>query len=197
MVLTADSVATPISGSKYLDYLPAIYSQGDFMGRFLMIFESILGPIEGVLDNISHYFDAGTAPNELLPWLASWVNLTLDESWPLERRRELVGSAVELFRDRGTRRGMRKYLQVYSGVEPRITEDYGGISLSGQARLGLNTVLGAGRPHTFTVTLEFPDSIGADSVNVEQLKAIIESEKPAHAGYSLEILTKSAPDPGE
>ena len=164
------------------------------MGRFLMIFESILGPIEGVLDNISHYFDAGTAPRELLPWLASWVNLALDETWPLERRRELVGSAVELFRDRGTRRGLREYLRVYSGVEPRITEDFGGISLAGQARLGLNTVLGAGRPHTFSVTLELDDP---ESVNLEQLKAIIEAEKPAHSAYTLEILPKSAPDPGQ
>ncbi len=194
MVLITDRVAAISSRSSYLEYLPAIYSQGNFMGRFLMIFESILGPIEGVLDNISHYFDAGTAPRELLPWLASWVNLALDETWPLERRRELVGSAVELFRDRGTRRGMRNYLRVYSGVEPRITEDYGGISLAGQARLGLNTILGAGRPHTFKVTLELDD---ADSVNVEQLKAIIEAEKPAHSGYTLEILPKNAPTPGQ
>ncbi len=191
MVLTTDRVTSLSSRSAYLDYLPGIYSQGDFMGRFLMIFETVLGPIEGVLDNISHYFDAGTAPEELLPWLASWVNLALDETWPLERRRELVGSAVELFRDRGTRRGMRDYLRVYSGVEPKITEDYGGISLAGHARLGLNTVLGAGRPHTFNVTLELADP---DSVNVEQLKAIIEAEKPAHSGYTLEILPKNAAD---
>ena len=194
MVLTTDRVAALSSKSSYLEYLPAIYSQGDFMGRFLMIFETVLGPIEGVLDNISHYFDAGTAPTELLPWLASWVNLALDETWPLERRRELVGSAVELFRDRRTRRGMREYLRVYSGVEPKITEDYGGISLAGQARLGLNTVLGAGRPHTFTVTLELED---LDSVNVEQLKAIIEAEKPAHSGYTLEILSKNGTDPAQ
>ena len=190
MVLTTDRVAALSSRSNYLEYLPAIYSQGDFMGRFLMIFESVLGPIEGVIDNISHYFDAGTAPEELLPWLASWVNLTLDETWPLERRRELVRSAVDLFRDRGTRRGLREYLRVYSGVEPKITEDYGGISLAGQARLGLNTVLGEGKPHTFKVTLELDDP---DSVNVEQLKAIIEAEKPAHSGYTLEILPKSPP----
>ena len=191
MVLTTDRVAALSSKSSYLDYLPAIYSQGDFMGRFLMIFESILGPIEGVIDNISNYFDAGTAPEELLPWLASWVNLALDDTWPLERRRELVGSAVELFRDRGTRRGLREYLRVYCGVEPRITEDYGGISLAGHARLGLNTVLGAGKPHTFKVTLELDHP---DSVNVEQLKAIIEAEKPAHSAYTLEILPKNAPD---
>ena len=190
MVLTTDRIAALNSKSSYLEYLPAIYSQGDFMGRFLMIFEDVLGPIEGVLDNISNYFDSGTAPKELLPWLASWVNLALDETWPLERRRLLVGSAVELFRDRGTRRGLREYLRVYTGVEPKITEDYGGISLAGQARLGLNTVLGEGRPHTFNVTLELDDP---NSVNVEQLKAIIEAEKPAHSGYTLEVLQRSTP----
>ncbi len=101
---------------------------------------------------------------------------------------------MELFRDRGTRRGLREYLRVYSGVEPKITEDYGGISLAGNAKLGVNTVLGAGRPHTFNVTLVLEDP---DSVNVDQLKAIIESEKPAHCAYTLEILRKTAPDVGQ
>ena len=78
--------------STYLKYLPAIYSEGDFMGRFLMIFESVMRPIEEMVDNIAHYMDPDTAPEELLPWLASWVNLVLDESWPIERRRRLVKS---------------------------------------------------------------------------------------------------------
>ncbi len=193
MVVTAPRPTALSSRGSYLQYLPAIYSQSDFMGRFLMIFESVLGPIEGVLDNISYYFNAGTAPSELLPWLASWVNLALDEAWPLERRRELVGLALELFQWRGTRRGLREYIRVYSGEEPRISEDFGGISLAGQARLGWITVLGDGRPHTFNVTLELEDP---DSVNVGQLKAIIESEKPAHAAYILKLLPKGSQDAG-
>lgn len=188
MVVTAPRPTALSSESTYLQYLPAIYSQSDFMGRFLMIFESVLGPIEGVLDNISYYFSAGTAPSELLPWLASWVNLALDDAWPLERRRELVGRALELFQWRGTRRGLREYIRVYSGEEPRISEDFGGISLDGQARLGWNTVLGDGRPHTFNVILELDDP---DSVNLDQLKAIIEAEKPAHAAYTLRVVRKA------
>ena len=151
MVLYTGRVGALSMQSSSLEYLPAIDSQGDFMRRFLMIFESILGPMEGVIENISHYFDAGTAPEELLPWLASWVNLALDETWPLDRRRELVGSAVELFRDRGTRRGLREYLRGYSGVEPKITDGYGGLLLAGNSKLGVYTVLGAGGAQKFIV----------------------------------------------
>ncbi len=175
--------------STYLKYLPAIYSESDFMGRFLMIFEGIQGPIEGMVQNIAYYFDPNTTPEELLPWLASWVNVALDDSWPIERRRRLVKSAVELFQRRGTRRGMAEYLRVYAGVEPQIVEESGGIPLSGNARLGWNTVLGSGTHHTFTVTLELDDP---ESLNVGHLKAIIEAEKPAHAGYKLRIVNASS-----
>ena len=54
--------------SSYLKYLPALYADSDFMGRFLMIFESIQGPIEDVINNIAYYFDPDTTPDELLPW---------------------------------------------------------------------------------------------------------------------------------
>ena len=173
--------------SSYVKYLPSIYSESDFIGRFLMIFESIMGPLEAVADNLAYYFDPSTTPRELLPWLASWVDLVLDESWPLERRRGLVRSAVYLFQWRGTRHGLSEYLRVYTGTEPKITEDFGGIPLTGVARLGRDTILGGGNYNTFNVTLEMDDP---DSVEVDQLKAIIDAEKPAHASYSLQVIPK-------
>ena len=96
---------------SYLKYLPAIYSESDFMGRFLMIFESVLGPLESMIDNMAYYWDPGISPEELLPWLASWLGLDIDSSWPVERRRELVRSADYLFRCRGTRRALREFLR--------------------------------------------------------------------------------------
>ena len=171
--------------SSYLKYLPPIYSDSDFMGRFLMIFESIMGPVEGIVDSIAYYFDPHTTPEELLPWLSSWVNIVLDERWPAERRRRIVKSAVQLYRRRGTRRGLRDYLNAYVGVEPEIVENYGGLSLSGNAVLGWNTVLGSSSHHTFSVTLRVEDPA---ALNVEHLKSIIESEKPAHTAYELNII---------
>ncbi len=173
------------SRSSYLKYLPALYSESDFMGRFLMIFESVLGPIEGMIDNLAYYFDPYTTPEELLPWLASWMKLGLDERMPVPLRRELVKSAAQLFQWRGTRRGLREYLRLATGVEPEITEDFGGIVLGEQSMLGRTTVLGDGNPHTFTVTFAVEDP---DSLDLDRVRAIIDMEKPAHTGYSLKVV---------
>ena len=184
MVVAISEMASLSQRSSYLKYLPSLYADSDFMGRFLMIFESVLGPIQNVVDNVSYHFDPDLTPQEFLPWLASWVDVVLDESWPVERRRALVSSAVELYQWRGTRRGMREYLRVYTGVEPSITEESGGFPLNDYSRLGLNTALGSGQHNVFTVTLEMDDP---DSLNVQHIKKIIEAEKPAHAAYRLEI----------
>ena len=174
--------------SDYLKYLPAFYSQDEFMGRFLTIFENILTPIEQMVDHIELYLNPSMMPEDFLPWIASWLDLVLNENWPVEKRRRLVSSAVELYQWRGTRRGLREYLTVYTGVEPMITEHLGGVSLDGQARLGENTVLGEGRDHCFTVTLEVEDVLAID---LDRVKAIIEAEKPAHTAYILHVVPKA------
>ena len=172
--------------SSYLYYLPAIFSDDEFVGRFLNIFESIVTPIEGVIEQIHLYFDPKLAPARLLPWLASWVDLVLDESWPLEKRRELISSAVELYRLRATRRGLSEYLRIYTGVQPEITEHFGGMRLGQQSRLGWTTILGDGQDHCFTVTLRLDDP---SAVDLQRVRAIIEAEKPAHVAYTLKIVS--------
>ena len=93
--------------SSYLKYLPAGYSESEFFGRFLMIFESVLGPLEVLVNNLAYYFDPATTPQELLPWLAGWTRLELlglvnNEGWPVERRREMVKAAPWLFQWQGS-----------------------------------------------------------------------------------------------
>lgn len=170
--------------SQYLRYLPAIFSEDEFTGRFLKIFESMLTPIERVLDQIHLYFDPKMAPEGLLHWLATWVDLVLDEKWSVEKRRQMIGAAVELYQLRGTRRGLTEYLRIYTGVTPLIVEHFGGIRLGEDSELGWNTVLGGGRDHCFTVILEIEDT---SAIDLRMLRAIIEAEKPAHAAYDLVV----------
>lgn len=171
--------------SSYLEYLPALYRDDEFMGQFLLIFESILKPIENSIGNLALYFDPLMTPESLLPWLATWVDLALDTTWPEERRRELLKSAAELYRWRGTKRGLAEYLRIYTGSVPEISEYIPGMRLEQETRLGINTRLGSsGEGHHFTVTLE----LGRDSeININAVKAIIEAYKPAHTVYTLQI----------
>ena len=168
--------------SSYLEYLPALYRDDEFMGQFLLIFESILRPIENTVNNLPLYFDPHMIPKSLLPWLASWMDLTLDPTWPVERRRQLVKSAAELYRWRGTKRGLTEYLRIYTGIAPEISEYIPGMSLDRETKLGINTRLGSsGEGHHFTVTLELN---GDSEISTSAVKKIIEAQKPAHTAYT-------------
>lgn len=186
--------------SDLLKYLPALYEKDEMMGRFLMLFESFLSPIEGQIDEIPLYFDPSIAPADLLPWLASWVNLALDERWPEERRRTLIKEAFRLYRKRGTKQGLRRYLEIYTGRTPDIVEHRANnFRLGAESRLGPGIALGRQNvPHTFTVTMRLPP-VEADTDEERKRKAterrrtiesIIEAEKPAHTTYTLHIERK-------
>lgn len=173
--------------SHYLDYLPSAYRDRDneFMGRFLLIFESIMDPLINTVDNIALYFDPGLTPESMLPWLANWVDQALDPAWPIERRRELVAKASELYRWRGTRRGLTEYLRIYTGKKPEIVEYIPGMILDENTLLGENTVLGSsGSGHHFTVVVEASD---VETIDPRTVKSIIDSQKPAHTQYTLKI----------
>ncbi len=184
---------------RYLRYLPAVYSDDELMGRFLMLFESFWAPVEQQVANVWDYFDPRLAPPELLRWLATWVSLRLDERWSVAKRRRLLRSAVALYRRRGTRQGLQQYLEIYTGAEPQIAESGGNnLQLGANARLGPGLALGtANRPHTFRVTLYLPPLAGPDAERREQerrrtIEAIIAAEKPAHTDFTLRL--EAAPE---
>lgn len=166
----------PAHRSTYLDYLPGIYHDSDFLGRFLLIFEHILSPIDRTIENIPDYFDPELAPPDVVTWLGSWLGLVLDARWPDDRRRDVVRAAPELFRWRGTRRGLAHFLRLYTGLEPEIIEP----SLRDIAN-------DRNRAYRFTVRLR----VGRRSELSRQLvETIIETEKPAFAACSLEWIER-------
>lgn len=189
--------------ARLLNYLPAIYTQpteragrygpyedSPFFERFLRGFEDAMAPTGEMLSEIADYFDADTAPAEFLPWLGTWVALILDENWPGLKRRLLIKEAVELYRWRGTRHGLMRYLEIYAGVAPQINDQpFRGMRLGPNTLLGRDARLGDVPPHTFVVTLAVPDP---RTVNEQTVRDIIESEKPAHAAYELRIVAREA-----
>ena len=173
--------------STYLQYLPLVYRQDPFLGRFLLIFESVLGPIERLIDNLPVYTEPEMAPDAFIPWLAHWVGVTLEAGWPLERQRALVANAVEIYRWRGTRRGLKLHIRCYTGMEPIIQEYRSGFVLGRESGLGWTTQLvsGPSNPLLFVVTVPVTNP---RQVDPHVLRTIIEEDKPAHTTYRLRVV---------
>jgi phage tail-like protein len=199
------ATVTVLAKGRYLDQLPAIYRDDELMGRFLMLFESFWAPIEQQIEHLALYLDPRLTPAEFLPWLASWIDLVLDEAWPEDRRRQLLRSATDLYRKRGTCQGLREYLEIYTEGKATIVEHRAhNLRLGPDARLGSGVALGTrNMPHTFSVSLRLPPiaSRGAgeerdrqEAARQRKILAIIEAEKPAHTAYDLHLEVE--PEPG-
>jgi len=176
--------------ARYLKYLPSIYRDDAVIGQLLMLAESMWGPIERQITDIHHYFDPMVMPLGLLRWYAHWVDLTLDPRWPEAKQRRLLSSIVSLYRRRGTPGGLSEFLELYTGVKPKIDEKRArNFSLGKNALLGPSIALGQDNvPHSFAVTLRLPRVPDAEAVlRRAVIESIIEAEKPAHTSYTLEI----------
>lgn len=177
MRLGLDGLDVPVAFSASL---PGVYHDDELAHRLLDAFDQVIAPILCTLDNIDSYVDPALAPEDFVGWLASWVGLVLDESWPLERLRELVGRSHDLFRWRGTARGLTEQIALYTGTMPELSES-GGCAWSPTPGGRL-----PGSPaSTVTVTLRVGDPAAIDAKRVE---AIVAMAKPAHIEHRVEVV---------
>ena len=153
------------SQSGYLRDLPVIFHDNEFLGRFLLLFETIWEPLEQRQDHIEMYFDPRTCPVTFLPWLARWLDLSFNNHWPESRRRRLLTEATDLYRWRGTRYGLTRMIEVCTGLQPEIRDD-------------------PAQPFLFHVRVALPRDGG---IRRELIDELIRAHKPAHAGYTLEV----------
>jgi phage tail-like protein len=110
---------------SYLEHLPAIYREpgcGDFLRRFLALFESFFEEQEAAIAALVRFFDPYAAPARHLPWLASWLALELDQDWPESLQRGAVAKAFERSARRGTPAGLRESLLAFAGIRSAIIE---------------------------------------------------------------------------
>ena len=160
--------------------LPALYHEDDLAQRFTAALDDVLLPVLVTLDSLEAYIDPDLTPADFLEWLGSWVGMAIDETWPLERQRAVVAQAVELYRWRGTIRGIRALVAVFTGIEPEIGET-GGVAWSG--------VPGGSIPGEadarMTVRVRVADP---KAVDVARLDAIVAAAKPAHVAHEVEVL---------
>ena len=183
--------------SRYLDLLPQVFREVDFIGRFLKIIETAFEPDLQILQNLWAYLDPITAPQSILPFLAHWVGWEIQPQIPLDAQRRLIRCAMQIYRWRGTRRGLRFFLHLITGLpldehlsneadkHISIRESFSRGFVFGETSLGEDTILGGGKPFHFSVHLQ--RDIPERQLEEALIRLVIEQEKPAFATYDLVI----------
>ncbi|MDB4895276.1 MAG: Phage tail protein [Firmicutes bacterium] len=202
--------------STYAQHLPSVYRSdpagADFLDRLMLLTEHFLGRWEAVLDDLPRLLAPLGTDREFLPWLASWLDFTLDSRWPESLQRDLLLRAIALYQRRGTPDGLLDFLHLYTRRRPTLVEGFTrrGYARLNKSRLGQNTVLPGGPEgqvtvgadtvgngdiiggcspflttgaHQFTVySYQYP---GQPADEAKVLNRVIQAEKPAQTVHRL------------
>ena len=162
-----------------LRLLPDVFqrtaSEGGPLVALLDAMEAMHAPVEEVLARLPALFNARRAPERFVPLLATWVDMQVPVTTGVGRLRELVASAMELSRWRGTARGLRLFLSIATGRQDIVLQE---------------RVEATGRPRPFHLVVRLPAELTHHRALVQ---AIVEREKPAHVTYELRF---EQPQPG-
>jgi len=199
MVYESTEVTIWVARRGYLENLPAIYRRSDAVGRNLVrdvcfLFEHMFDSVEVNLNDGWRFYDPHVTPIDFLTWLSGWTAFSLDLDWPEAEKRALIKRAVDLYRIRGTKRGLMLFLKLFTGHEPDINENtwpFKGFRVEAEgaeigARVGLDSVImpPVDLAHCFVVTMPIKyETVTPDMII--RIHQIIQMEKPAHTHYYL------------
>ena len=159
--------------------LPGLYQDDPLAQRLVGAFDEVAAPVFASLDGFDAWLDPLVAPEDVLDWLAGWVGVALDQTWPIERRRAFVASAVELFRLRGTATGLAAHVAIFTGGEVEVVE-------SGAA--GWSAKADSGVPGSATPDLVVRVKVrNPAAVDTARLDALVAAAKPAHVPHRVEV----------
>jgi phage tail-like protein len=199
MIYEGTEVTIWIARRGLLENLPAIYRRSDAVGRNLVrdlcfLFEHMFDSVDVNLTDGWRFYDPHVTPVEFLNWLSGWTAFSLDLDWPDAQKRALIKRAVDLYRIRGTKRGIALFLRLFTGHEPDIEENtwpFKGFRVEGEgaeigARVGLDSVImpPVDLAHCFVVTMPIKYET-VTSEMIIRIHQILQMEKPAHTHYYL------------
>ncbi len=171
-------------------------SPGSPLAALLAVMEDLHAPAELVLDRLDVAFDPRRTPDELVPFLARWVDLerlledaaerlAADPGRPLlpsglGRLRELIAAAAGLSQQRGTGPGLLRFLTTATGCSGfRLEEQPPGLD---------------GRPLPFHLRVVAPAEALPYQALVERIVAL---EKPAYVTFEIAFAAGDKTSPAE
>jgi phage tail-like protein len=115
-----------------LRMLPAVFSTDaggrDLNERFLAMFDALRDGVLREIRTLGAVIDPrttrATARRDFLDWLGGWFDMEIVRAWPVARRRAVIAHAGELFRLRGTARGIKRFIALALGRDVEIVENF-------------------------------------------------------------------------
>jgi len=187
-------VSLRVNRMSLVQYLPQVYQQtaldgASWLKGFLYIIQSVYDSVAFRLGRVHELFDPRTADPEFLPWLASWMAISLNPDWTTLQRRKMLMAATQLFPHRGTAKAIREFVRIYAGANVEIEENawpFQGFRIGVHSTVGNDTVIlpPMNLAHCFVVRLDKPASKTPED-EIIKIHQIIQNQKPAHTSYFL------------
>ncbi|MGT2476687.1 phage tail protein [Paraburkholderia terrae] len=202
-----------------LEHLPPVYRESgraeDFTERLLAWFDSMLADIDSSIESFPALFDLTHAPDEVLPWMGTLLDVAYDPRWSPRVRRRVLRAIPSLYARRGTRHGLHRAIELVLGVSCGIEElgpqrayaalaygaRLGSVRVFGRSsarmRLGASALGGAplrsfGNPDrdafsadAFRFRVLVPPSVSESTTLTRRLAELVAAQKPAHAVETL------------
>jgi len=138
--------------------------------------------------------------DDLLAWLAGWVDLAMDENWSVDKKRDVLARVMPVFRRRGTREGLQQMIALFLDLHchrgevrvcvrrgERATAMIVGETTRLVATYGPEVaVVGGARPWLFLIDVFLdPNHIAEGLETIDRVKALVDREKPEYSYYQI------------
>jgi len=160
--------------------LPGLYRDDEFTMRLCAGLDEVLASVMVSLDNLPGYLDLRMTPEDMIPWLASWLGIAIEPGIPPERQRELLRAASETQGWAGTARGMELAVEAMFGVPAEVIESGGAAYATSPG----HELPGEPVP-AVVVRVLAPDVQAIDQV---RLDAVVNALKPAHVMHRVQVV---------
>ena len=113
-----------VPGDNFFRTLPQVYqNDNDFLQRYLSIFSTMYQEFQEKIDALPKILDVDTAPEELLPFFASWLGLETDPMlFTSDELRSLLKIAPQLMLNKGTRWAVETAVKLFVPEEVYLVE---------------------------------------------------------------------------
>ncbi|NQY95136.1 MAG: hypothetical protein HRT43_13315 [Campylobacteraceae bacterium] len=178
-LLDNNSFSCIYSKASWVNELPSLYQENDFLKRFMFGFQKSHEDIETKIDNIANQFTP--AKTEFVEWLSSWVGVSFSKDIDENSQRKVMSDMIRLYKIRGTKQYFIDLIKHLTNVDIRIDDRAKHKVLHHNLTSNIST--------DYFMNIYIDEVISEDKTQEEQklsiIRRIFEIEKPINVGFNI------------